>query len=594
MTSEAGAGAAARRWLPGLLVAGAAYLAVSLAIWWHVWVTGDPGHTLTCPCGDVAVQLWWLEWLPRALLHAHNPFYSNAQFARFGGINAMMNTSLLLPAALLAPITLLFGPIASSNTANLVSPVLTGIAAYALAARFTSRTSARFVAGLAYAFSPFVMGNVDLGHLNLTMLAYTPLVLLVGDRMLRGETPALRAGVLLGALTVAEAFVGTEGIAITAGLVVFCLLALAIVRREVLVAAWRSLARSLAVAGAICLVVLAYPAVEFFAGPARVRAPFWRTTATLGVRQFLWPPPHVDAPIRSAMVAGYEGARGPGTQFLGVGIVLVVALGFLVVRRRGPYAVFGIAAACCLVVEANPLRALQSVPLLNDVVPVRFAIGTTLCLAVMLAMVLDGWLSPARRLPVAVRSRAGRPATALCGLACVAVALVPVAATYSIPFRVAPVEVPSWFATAGTRVGASTAVLVVPFAWDSSDAAMVWQAASGMHLSLVGGFGYVPGADGRPAAQVSPLPDATLLQALSRGDLASSPATRSRLRALLARWAPLEVVVIDRATRRSVRALLRAVIGTAGVQVDGATTWTLRTGPSVASPGAPKAGHRRG
>jgi hypothetical protein len=585
--------AAPRLW-PGLLLAAIVYLGVSLVIWWRVWVTGDPGHTLTCPCGDVAVQVWWLEWLPRALQHGHNPFYSNAQFARFGGINAMLNTNLLLPAALLAPVTLLAGPIASSNVANLLAPVATGVAAYALAARFTTRTASRLVAGLAYAFSPFVLGNVDVAHVNLTMLAYTPLVLLVGDRLLRGETSPRRAGVLLGALTVLEALTGLEGVAITAGLVSCCLVALALVRRGVLVDAWRGLAQAAAVAGSIVVVVLAYPAAVFLAGPARVRAPFWTSTATLGVRQFLWPPPLVHAPIHSAMVAGYEGARGPGTQFLGVGIVLVVVLGALVVRRRAPYAVLGIAAALCLVVEANPLRLFQSIPLLNDVVPVRFAIGTTLCLAVMLAMVVDGWLVPERRLPVAARSLAGRAAGPLAALACVAIAVAPVVATYTVPFKVAAVAVPRWFTTAGARIPSGTAALVFPFAWSSSDTAMVWQAESGLHLALVGGFGYVPGANGRPAAQVSPLPDASLLQAVSRGDPPPSAATRARLRALLASWAPLEVVVIEGRARPSVVETLTAALGERGVRADGATTWTLRARRAAVAHGAARERVHRG
>src|SRR5271169_2793332 len=201
---------------PGIAAAAGLYLAISLVLWARIWLTGSPAHSLTCPCGDVAEQLWWFEWLPRALQHAHNPFYSNAQFARFGGINAMTNTNLLLPAALLSPLTVLAGPIASSNLANLLAPVATGAAAYALAARFTRRTIARLVAGLAYAFSPFVMGNLDVGHLNLTLLAYTPLVLLVGDRLIRGETSPRRAGIALGLLTVGEALLGGEGIAITA------------------------------------------------------------------------------------------------------------------------------------------------------------------------------------------------------------------------------------------------------------------------------------------------------------------------------------------------------------------------------------------
>ncbi|MBO0775625.1 MAG: hypothetical protein J2P34_04875, partial [Actinobacteria bacterium] len=33
------------------LAAGAIYLALSIAVWWHVW-TGHPSSAMTCACGD--------------------------------------------------------------------------------------------------------------------------------------------------------------------------------------------------------------------------------------------------------------------------------------------------------------------------------------------------------------------------------------------------------------------------------------------------------------------------------------------------------------------------------------------------------------
>ena len=67
------------------------------------------------------------------------------------------------------------------------------------------------------------------------MLAYPPLVLLVGDRLLRGDTTPRRAGVLLGCLTVAEAFIGIEVVVVTATLALACVLGVALVRRDLLV-----------------------------------------------------------------------------------------------------------------------------------------------------------------------------------------------------------------------------------------------------------------------------------------------------------------------------------------------------------------------
>ena len=115
------------------VLAVAAYLALSLVWWAHVWFGGNPAHAITCNCGDTTEQVWWLEWLPWAISHGHNPFLTNTIWARFGGVNAMSNTSWMVPAAILAPVTELFGPVASFNVANLLAPVASGWAAFALA-----------------------------------------------------------------------------------------------------------------------------------------------------------------------------------------------------------------------------------------------------------------------------------------------------------------------------------------------------------------------------------------------------------------------------------------------------------------------------
>ena len=569
---ERAGGPSPKRW-QGALLAGVVFLGVSLLLWARIWVTGSPSHSVTCPCGDVAEQLWWFEWFPRALQHGHNPFYSNALFARFGGINAMTNTSWMLPAALLTPVTLAFGPIASSNIANLIAPVLTGLAAYALAGRFVRLWSARLVAGLAYAFSPFVFGNVDLGHFNLTMLAYPPLVLLIGDQLLRGETSPRRAGVVLGVLSVAEAFIGIEVLVITAMLAGICVLAVAIARRELLVAAWRRLAAATGIAGAICAVALAYPAYVFLAGPQHVAGPYWPYLSGLRGPGSLWPAAGSGAPSRAVRSAGYEGPSGPGTGYVGLGIYAAVAAGFAVAVHRRRYAVVALAALGCLLLQANVLGVAR-VPIVDDVIVVRYAIGTTLCLALLLAMAIEGCWRPERRASRALRARGGRWGSALAAVLVAAVAVVPVAATYSVPFEVQTTSVPRWFTTQGAHVPAGTAVLVLPFAWYTSDEAMAWQAASGLRFALVGGFGFIPGADGRRDEFLSRLPDARLLQALSRGQVLSGPRL-ARLGALLGRWRPLEVVAVDHRMPRRADETLRRLLGPPSSTRDGATVWVL-------------------
>ena len=128
-------------------------------------------------------QVWWLEWLPWAVTHGHSPFLTNAMWSRLGGATCCP-TPVGSPAAVLSPVTLLFGPVASFNVANLLAPVLSGWAAFALAGRFSRLAGARIIAGGLYAFSPFVLRNTVLGHLDLTLTAYLPLLLLLGLRLL--------------------------------------------------------------------------------------------------------------------------------------------------------------------------------------------------------------------------------------------------------------------------------------------------------------------------------------------------------------------------------------------------------------------------
>src|SRR5580704_2050272 len=62
-----------------LLVAFAAYLLLSVVLWWGVWST-HPTSTTTCGCGDSSLFLWFLEWPAYAITHGHNPLYSTAMF----------------------------------------------------------------------------------------------------------------------------------------------------------------------------------------------------------------------------------------------------------------------------------------------------------------------------------------------------------------------------------------------------------------------------------------------------------------------------------------------------------------------------------
>jgi hypothetical protein len=312
----------------------------------------------------------------------------------------------------------------------------------------------------------------------------------------------------------------------------------------------------------------------FVAGPQHVAGPYWPYLGGLRGPGSVWPAAGFAAPSRAVRSAGYLGPSGPGTGYLGLGIVAVAAAGFALAVRRARYDVVAIAALGCLVLEANVLGVFWRIPIVDDVVTVRYAIGTTLCLSLLLAMAIEGCWRPERRATRALRARWGAWGSGACAVLVAIVAIVPVAAVYSVPFVVETASVPAWFTTAGTKVPTGTAVLVVPFAWYTSDEAMAWQAESGIRFALVGGFGFIPGADHRRDEFLSRLPDARLLQRMSRGRTLSGDQL-ARLRALLARWAPLEVVAIDDHVAGSVLVTLHDALGAPRARGDGATVWVL-------------------
>ncbi|HEV3132733.1 MAG TPA: hypothetical protein VGY51_12295, partial [Acidimicrobiales bacterium] len=119
-----------RNWVRPFLYAAAGYLFVSLIVWWHVW-TGNPTTVTTCGCGDSSLFTWFLEWPAYALSHGHNPLYSTALFHPTG-VNLLSNTAEVGIGVVLAPVTWLFGPVATLNVALTLSPVLSALAMYVL------------------------------------------------------------------------------------------------------------------------------------------------------------------------------------------------------------------------------------------------------------------------------------------------------------------------------------------------------------------------------------------------------------------------------------------------------------------------------
>jgi hypothetical protein len=553
----------------------ATYLALSLILWGHVWLGGNPAHLITCNCGDTAQQVWWFEWFPWAVTHGHNPLLTNALWARFGGVNALTNTSWMAPAAVISPITWLFGPIASFNVANLLAPVLSGWAAFAFAGRISNRAAVRLVAGGLYAFSPFIIRNTVLGHLDLTLTAYLPLVLLLGLKLLSRGGRGTRIGLWLGSLTIIQFFTGLEVLALTAVTGGLFALGVLIWRPQLVVAARRQLLHAAAVGGLLSGTVLAYPLWFYFEGPRHVVGPFWRVSSSLPW-SIIWAGHHIFNANGRLAAVGYLGPKGPGVDFLGVGLLLAVVASLPWWRQRRSCVIIAGVAAVSWALEFFPSRLWAKFPLLSSMELIRFALPVSLCVGLLLAASIDGWWDAvARRWPTAreeVRRRVARTGV----VALVVVAFVPLAATYSVPFRVTTATVPPWFKENASRLAPGTAVLTMPFAYGLESQPMAWQAETNDDFDLIGGWVLVPGGNGVNDEMVSHLQGpVTALLSMSRQPLCETVADQKTIRAALLRWRPLVVVEIPSDAKPGTRTAMTATLGLAPTWSNGAWTWTL-------------------
>jgi hypothetical protein len=496
---------------PVLLVLGC-YVGLSFFAYWHAWTASTP--SVIEPGGqDSQLNIWFIAWVPYALLHGHNPFftvYGNYPF----GVNLLTGTGEVLLGLLATPITLSFGPIVSYNallTAALASSAFSG---YILARRFTTWRPAAFVAGLLYGFSPYMIGQGQY-HLNLVFVPLPPLIFLVLHELLwvQKRSP-VKWGAFLALLVCSQYFISAEilvdtGIVAIVGIVLLAATHPQIFRERLLHAA-----AGLGTAVALSVLVLAWPMFYALNGPAHITGSLnpipaeWNRADLLGAVV----PNHdqLIAPARLANI-GNSFALNPqeNGSYLGFPLIAIL-IGAVLLRRRVRALVLsvGMAVVCFvlslgspLIVSGSPVSSngsfglpgglLNHVPLLSGGEPARFSLFVALFASVALAVVLDEIRYGEHRRRTRRPDRGGvRIAFAgLVGIAAL-VLLLP-----NWPYPSGPVDTPAFFTSGDVRsVPAGSVALLYPFPamGSDNDFAALWQATSGMRFKTPGGYFLVP------------------------------------------------------------------------------------------------------
>lgn len=549
------------RWPGGdVVLAGLAYLALAVALWWGVWST-HPTATATCGCGDAARFTWFAAWPAFALTHGHSLLWSSWLFHP-GGINLLDDTSVLGLGLPLAPLTWLAGPVATLNVGLTLAPALSALSFYVLVRRWVTWRPAAFVGGLLYGFSAFMVAELALSQLNIAFLAVPPLIALVlSDVVGAQRRSSWTSGILVAGLLAVQFFLSTEILLITVATAMVGLILVgswaAIVRPAEFRSRLGHVVRTGAIAVAGSTVLLAYPLWFLLAGPAHLVGPIWSlgATARFGTTPASFVSPSGLENLRPSMLrfGGYQGPVLAGLGYLGAGVV-IVAVGGLIAGRRDRrlwfFASLGVVMAACSLAPGRgvwvPWAALGHLPWVGQIVEVRLVFVVNLCLAAMVALTVDHartWVVRRSVQPSNPRWRAALAAGAVAwGVALVAVVPNIVVLSPNLPLTVRPVALPRWFADVGPSLPAGQVVLTYPVPFSGLQASQAWQAVNAMRWAQAGGGG----PQGQPFRAGGARAGFTVLSALSLPLAPTPQPTADALKAVRAAmddWQVTTVVV---------------------------------------------------
>ena len=250
------------------------YVALSLVAYLPAW-PGDPGRLVgyQCVCGDPVQQSWFLGWMPWALLHGHNPLFTNWIDYPIGA-NLGVNTEMPLLGLLAAPITFAAGSVASFSFLIWLAFPSSATAAFFVLRRWTRSNVASVCGGLLYGFSPYIVGQ-GFQHLNLSFVPLPPLIFMaLYEVVVDQRSRPRRWGAALGLLVTAQYLISPEVLATTL-VVAFLALVIVLVTRRRAIDRRRlvHIRRALVPGALISVVLLGYPIYYFFAGPRRFHGP---------------------------------------------------------------------------------------------------------------------------------------------------------------------------------------------------------------------------------------------------------------------------------------------------------------------------------
>jgi hypothetical protein len=551
-----------RKWPRATSLIPCCFLLAAVGLTAMIWV--DP--TVRVPTNssqfesDIYLNIWFMRYAAAALAHGHLPALITTSLNAPVGINVMWNTSMLLPAVLLAPVTLLAGPTVSLAILLTVGFAASASVMYLVLRRWGASIGAAVAGGALYGFSPALMVAAE-DHYHLQFAVLPPLILDAALRLAAGRSRRLLlTGAWLGLLVAAQIFIAEELLVDTALAGLIMLIVLVASRASAIrLRRLAEVAAGTVTATAVALLISGHALWVQFHGPLTENGSPWQVA-----RSGIYSADFVTAPNAELLHGNFGSFLGASHQqpmeafaYLGWPLLAALAAATIFFWRDARIRVagltffvltwLGLGSHRFAVAGWNiplPWHWLLRVPVVSQAMPNRLPILADGAAAIVLAFAID-------------RARASVPARQAWRLPLVAAAvaavllpvipgLVPATSVLAVP--------PGWQAVmAGMHLGPGAPVLVLPI--DPFRAgranAMEWQAMTGERISLVDGYCIVPDPRGKAvqcgALQTMTYPEhATLSDTYELGwgkDDAAGP-TRGMLAVSITAWRPAAIVVV--------------------------------------------------
>jgi hypothetical protein len=578
----------------------------AVALWWRAW-TGGAASTVRCSCLDPGQQVWFVAWPAFALHHGLNLFATTWLWPTHG-VNLLANASSPLVGTVLAPVTWIFGPFVATTVALTLAPGLSAWGCFVACRRLVAWAPAAWIAGFLFGYSPFVIENVDQGHLGLALLLFPSLILVVLHEILvRRQWAARWSGVALGLLLFAQFLVSQEILLLTVLMALVGIVISAVLSPRQVVTSLSYALRAFAVAGLVAVVTLGWPAWYMLRGPQHIRGSIWNGLQVLFTSEAyqIWDAGH---PTQQLTDFPAHTGIGPPAQFLGITVLIVAAAALVLAwRRRAAWVLAVVAVAATIFswgsaiylssTHANfykwlPWQWVTNWAVLDNIESLHFVALADLAVAIVIAVGIGAVASWSlwHDMPVLIRGVALAVLSAV-----VALMVVPIWTSYHSPLTVEKVVLPPWYTTAARAVPAGSVVLSYPFPASAAGESqpMVWQAADGMRFRLAGGYVKVPGP-GKGVIGLGPVGSSTWtldVLTMAYGDLKArfhlTGGEVTQLRSALRQWDVRYIVVSDTgAAPVEAAAVFTAVTGTVPVVSHRSWVWDVQGLPLPSNPAA--------